>query len=115
MGVPFVDLSVIHDPIRPQILAAMADVFERERYILGPDVASFEAEIAAFLGAEHAVGVSSGTDAVLLALMALATTASATRTYGDHDETWDEVLPPPPRTWYLLVAPENRPTLCRWA
>ena len=52
---------------------------------------------------------------LLLALMALATTASATRTYGDGDETWDEVLPPPPRTWYLLVAPENRPTLRRWA
>ena len=52
---------------------------------------------------------------LLLAIMALATTASATRTYGDGDETWDEVLPPPPRTWYLLVAPENRPTLRRWA
>ena len=52
---------------------------------------------------------------LLLALMALATTVAATRTYGDHDETWDEVLPPPPRTWYLLVAPENRPTLRRWA
>ena len=52
---------------------------------------------------------------LLLALMALATTASATRTYGDGDETWDEVLPPPPRTWYILLAPENRPTLRRWA
>jgi dTDP-4-amino-4,6-dideoxygalactose transaminase len=71
MGVPFVDLSVIHDPIRTQVLAAMTDVFERERYILGPDVEAFEGEIAGFLGASHAIGVSSGTDAVLLALMAL--------------------------------------------
>lgn len=71
MGVPFVDLSVIHDPIRPQIMAAMKDVFDRERYILGPDVEAFEREVGAFLGSEHAIGVSSGTDAVLLALMAL--------------------------------------------
>ena len=71
MGVPFVDLSVIHDPIRERILAAIEDVFKRERYILGPDVEAFEAEVAAFLNAEHAIGVSSGTDAVLLALMAL--------------------------------------------
>ena len=71
MGVPFVDLSVIHDPIRVQLLAAMEDVLTRERYILGPDVEAFEGEVAAFLNSKHAVGVSSGTDAVLLALMAL--------------------------------------------
>jgi hypothetical protein len=52
---------------------------------------------------------------LLLAIMALATTATATRTYGDGDETWDVVSPPPPRILYLLVAPEIRPTLCRWA
>ncbi len=45
---------------------------------------------------------------LLLALMALATTATATRTYGDHDETWDEVLPPPARTWYLLLIDEDQ-------
>jgi len=52
---------------------------------------------------------------LLLALMALATTASATRTYGDGDETWDEVLPPPARTWYLQQAPTTRPLIhWRW-
>ena len=71
MAVPFVDLSVIHDPIRERILAAMEDVLARERYILGPDVSAFEEEIASFLSVDHAIGVSSGTDAVLLALMAL--------------------------------------------
>ena len=40
----------------------------RDRYILGPEVSAFEAEFAAYLGLEHAVGVASGTDAVLLAL-----------------------------------------------
>jgi hypothetical protein len=38
---------------------------------------------------------------LLLALMALATTATATPSYGDNDEQWDEVLLPPDRTWYL--------------
>jgi dTDP-4-amino-4,6-dideoxygalactose transaminase len=71
MAVPFVDLSLIHDPIRAQMLGAIEDVLKRERYILGPDVTAFEGEVAGFLNAEHAVGVSSGTDAVLLALMAL--------------------------------------------
>ena len=53
---------------------------------------------------------------LLLVLMALATIVSATRTYSDHDETWDEVLPAPPRTWYILVAPETRPVIWgRWA
>ena len=52
---------------------------------------------------------------LLLALMALATTASAPRTYGDGDETWDEVLPQRPRHWYILQAPETRPMLRRWA
>ena len=52
---------------------------------------------------------------LLLALMALATPATATPSYGDHDEHWDEVLPQRPRYWYILIAPENRPTLRRWA
>ena len=53
---------------------------------------------------------------LLLAIMALATTATATRTYGDGDETWDEVLPPRPMRWHILLAPETRPRIhWRWA
>ena len=52
---------------------------------------------------------------LLLALMALATTASATRTYGDNDETWDVVSPPPPRILYLLIAPDAPRIHWRWA
>jgi len=52
---------------------------------------------------------------LLLALMALATTATATPSYGDHDEQWDEVLPQRPRYWYILIAPETRPRIhWRW-
>ena len=71
MSVPFVDLSAIHDPIRAELLAAVEGVITADRYILGPEVEAFEREVAAYLGVEHAVGVSSGTDALLLALMAL--------------------------------------------
>ncbi len=71
MAVPFVELSAIHAPIRDRLMAAITEVVETERYILGPGVAAFEREVAAFLNVPHAVGVSSGTDALLVALMAL--------------------------------------------
>ena len=70
MTVPFVDLSAIHAPIEERMLAAIADVVSRNRYILGPDVTDFEAEVASWLSVKHAIGVSSGTDALLLSLMA---------------------------------------------
>ncbi|MEZ4269517.1 MAG: DegT/DnrJ/EryC1/StrS family aminotransferase [Myxococcota bacterium] len=71
MAVPFVDLAAIHAPIRADLLAAIASVIDRDAYILGADVADFEREIAAWLALPHAIGVSSGTDALIAALMAL--------------------------------------------
>ena len=71
MAVPFVDLRTLHDPIRDRMLAAITETLRTERYILGPEVEAFEREVAAFLDVPHAVGVSSGTDALLAALMAL--------------------------------------------
>jgi len=53
---------------REEILAAMARVLDRGRYILGEEVAAFEREFAAWLGLPGLAGVASGTDAVLLAL-----------------------------------------------
>jgi len=52
---------------------------------------------------------------ILLVMLLVTLPCHATRTYGDNDETWDEVLPPPPRHWHILLAPEARPLILRWA
>jgi dTDP-4-amino-4,6-dideoxygalactose transaminase len=70
-GVPLVDLGAQYAPIREEILAAVTRVCDSQRYIMGPEVDAFERESAALIGVEHAVAVSSGTDALLVALMAL--------------------------------------------
>src|SRR5436190_543125 len=69
--IPLLDLHAQYAPIRDEILAAVTRVCDSQRYIMGPEIAAFEQEIAALIGVSHAVAVSSGTDAVLLALMAL--------------------------------------------
>ena len=71
MVVPLLDLHRQNGPLREQLLDAVARVADTQHFILGPAVAGFEAEIARFLEVKHAFGVSSGTDALLLALMAL--------------------------------------------
>lgn len=69
--VPLLDLSAQNGPLRDEILAAIARLVESNRFIMGPEVEAFEREIAAAIGVRHAIGVSSGTDALLVALMAL--------------------------------------------
>lgn len=58
-------------PLRSEIDAAIGRVIDRGAYILGPELAAFEAEFAAYLGVEHVIGVGNGTDAITLALRAL--------------------------------------------
>jgi dTDP-4-amino-4,6-dideoxygalactose transaminase len=70
-GVPLLDLQGQYAPLRESILAAITRVCDSQRFILGPDISAFEEEIASLIGVRHAVGVSSGTDALLLALMVL--------------------------------------------
>ena len=70
-SVPLVDLGAQLATIRAEVDAALARVLNSNRFILGPEVEAFEAEIASYLGIRHAIGVSSGTDALLVALMAL--------------------------------------------
>jgi dTDP-4-amino-4,6-dideoxygalactose transaminase len=65
------DLKAHHEPIRGEILAALERVLDSNRFILGPDVQKFEEEIAAYSNTRFGVGVASGTDALLIALMAL--------------------------------------------
>jgi dTDP-4-amino-4,6-dideoxygalactose transaminase len=69
--VPLLDLKAQYAPLRDEIRAAMDAVCDAQAFILGPTVDAFEREVAAYCGAAHAVGVSSGTDALLAALMAL--------------------------------------------
>jgi dTDP-4-amino-4,6-dideoxygalactose transaminase len=70
MNIPLVDLKGQYETIKPEIEAAIRRVIERTAFILGPEVVAFEDEFAAFCEARHAVGVSSGTDALHLALRA---------------------------------------------
>jgi len=71
MAVPLLDLQAQNGPLRDAILAAITRVADSQRFIGGPEVESFEREVAAHLGVGHAVGLSSGTDALLVAFMAL--------------------------------------------
>src|SRR5262245_56866586 len=71
MPVPLLDLQAQYRPLRDEILAARTRVADSQRFIMGPEVEQLERELARMLGIEHAVAVSSGTDALLLALMAL--------------------------------------------
>jgi len=68
--VPLLDLQAQYEGIRGEIEAALRGVLESQRFILGPEVEALEAEIAAYCGASHAVACASGSDALLLALMA---------------------------------------------
>jgi len=70
MNVPLLDLKAQYAPLREEIRAAMDRVCDSQHFILGPEVQSLEEETARFCGAKFAVGVSSGTDAILAALMA---------------------------------------------
>jgi dTDP-4-amino-4,6-dideoxygalactose transaminase len=69
--VPLLDLTRYEEDLRREIACAVEGVFETGRFVLGPACDAFEKAFAARIGAAHAVGVSSGTDALLVALMAL--------------------------------------------
>src|SRR5216117_4032531 len=69
--VPLLDLDAQYRPLREALLAAMTRVCDSQRFIMGPEIDALERELAAMLGVRHAIAVSSGTDALLLALMAL--------------------------------------------
>jgi dTDP-4-amino-4,6-dideoxygalactose transaminase len=69
--VPLLDLQAQYRPLREPLLAAVTRVCDSQRCVLGDEVVALERELAAYLGVEHALGVSSGTDALVAALMAL--------------------------------------------
>ena len=69
--VPLLDLGPQNRALEPELRAAFERVMASNMFILGPEMDAFERDCAAALGVRHAIGVSSGTDALLLALMAL--------------------------------------------
>lgn len=71
MRIPILDLKPQHEEIKEEIQAAIAHVIETCAFIMGPDVQLFEQEVAQYLGAKHAIGVNSGTDALVIGLRAL--------------------------------------------
>jgi dTDP-4-amino-4,6-dideoxygalactose transaminase len=70
-AIPLLDLAAQNGPLEAELSAAMQRVMRSSHFILGEEVSAFEAEIARYIGVKHAIGVSSGTDALLVAMMAL--------------------------------------------
>lgn len=68
---PFLDLEAQFSTIRDDVFAAVTRVLNTQQFILGPEVTAFEQEVGTYLGARFAIGCASGSDALLLALMAL--------------------------------------------
>lgn len=69
--IPILDLKAQYATIRADVESAIARVMESQHFILGPEVEAFEREIAAYCGCQFGIGVSSGTDALLVSLMAI--------------------------------------------
>jgi histidinol-phosphate/aromatic aminotransferase/cobyric acid decarboxylase-like protein len=69
--VPLLDLQPQYRPIRDEVLAAIVRVCDSQRFILGPEVEALERELAAYVGVSDTIAVSSGTDALLVTMMAL--------------------------------------------
>ncbi len=67
----FIDLARQYNQLKPQVDAAIARVLDHGQYIMGPEIAQLEARLSDYVGVEHCIGVASGTEALLIALMAL--------------------------------------------
>jgi dTDP-4-amino-4,6-dideoxygalactose transaminase len=71
MGVPLLDLKAHHEPLHHEIMGTIEKIFRSQTFILGPEVGQLEEQVAAYCQAKYGIGVTSGTDALLIALMAL--------------------------------------------
>ncbi|MCC7295158.1 MAG: DegT/DnrJ/EryC1/StrS family aminotransferase, partial [Acidobacteria bacterium] len=71
MNVSLLNLKAQYAGLKPEIEAKVLEVIASQQFVLGPEVEALEKEVAALSGTARAVGVSSGTDAILVALMAL--------------------------------------------
>jgi UDP-2-acetamido-2-deoxy-ribo-hexuluronate aminotransferase len=71
MSIPFIDLKTQYQALKPRIQARIDAVLEHGQYIMGPEVQELEDKLAAFTGSKHCITCSSGTEALLMSLMAL--------------------------------------------
>lgn len=71
MEIPFIDLKAQYQALKPSIDARIQSVLDHGQYIMGPEVAELEGKLANYTGARHCITVASGTEALLIALMAL--------------------------------------------
>jgi dTDP-4-amino-4,6-dideoxygalactose transaminase len=71
MKVPLLDLRPQHEALRDELVSALVGVLDSQQFVLGPEVKKLEEEIAQYSGVKEAIGCASGSDALLLALMAL--------------------------------------------
>lgn len=71
MSIPFIDLKTQYQALKPQIQERINRVLEHGQYIMGPEVRELEERLADYVGVKHCIAVSSGTDSLLIALMAL--------------------------------------------
>lgn len=71
MNIPLLDLKAQFQPMRAEIMAAVQTVCDEQGFILGPRVTAFEESVATYIGSRYAIGCASGSDALLLSLMAM--------------------------------------------
>jgi UDP-2-acetamido-2-deoxy-ribo-hexuluronate aminotransferase len=71
MTIPFIDLKTQYQALKPQIQARINAVLDHGQYIMGPEVKELEEKLAAYTGSKHCITVASGTEALLMSLMAL--------------------------------------------
>lgn len=69
--IPFIDLKTQYQKIEDKIKSRINNILEHGQYIMGPEVKELETNLSTFLGAKHSIGCASGTDALILALLAL--------------------------------------------
>ena len=70
-SIGFIDLQAQQDRLRPQLESNLHRVLHHGRYVIGPEITELEAQLAGYVGVEHCICVSSGTDALLIAMIAL--------------------------------------------
>jgi len=84
--VPMLDLKREYDYMKKEIDSALQRCLEHQKWIFGPEIKDFEDAVAAYLGVQHAIGVSSGTDALVLSLRALAIQQNGKEYFEKTDE-----------------------------